>query len=104
MRWDRELEEIRSQPALDLGDGLCLPRRVVLELVGPDPADGEVPRRRMTQIDPADGRGRRHREALGELDPEPARAEELEELPLLAVVRTGRIAERGPDAAEPLGE
>ena len=58
----------------------------------------------MREVDPADRGSRHHRVALGQLEPDLARAEQLEELPLLAVVRAGRVAEGGPDAAEPLGE
>ena len=58
----------------------------------------------MREVDAADARGRRHRERLGEREPGVLRAEEREQLRLLAVVGAGRIAERGPDPAEALRE
>src|SRR6202008_475161 len=50
------------------------------------------------EVDTADRRGRRHREALGQIEPGGAGAEQVEELRLLAVVGTGRVAERRPNA------
>src|SRR5262249_46627913 len=95
--------EIRREPALRLLEGNGLAGGVVLDLVEGDAADGDVARERMRKIDAADGRGRRHRERLGQrygrciLGPE-----EIEELALLRVVWTGGVAERRANAAEPL--
>ena len=102
-RFRRRLQ-IRPQPALDVGHRLTLPGSVVLELVVADPPDREVARLGVREVDAADRRSRRHREALGQLDPNLARAEQVEELRLLAVIGAGRVAERGPDAAEALGQ
>src|SRR5579862_264049 len=97
-----DLGEVLPQPAFDLGHGLALAGRVVLELVGADPADGEVARLRVREVETAHGRCGRHRERLGQVDPDRLRAQQAEELPLLAVVGARRIAERRPDAAEAL--
>ena len=70
-----------------------------LDLVEADAADGEVPRLRMREVDPADACGRHHRERLRERDAELLRAEQVEELALLGVVGASGIARRGPDAA-----
>src|SRR5581483_5805578 len=104
LRADPALRQVRAQPALDLADRLALAGGVVLELVVADPADGEVPGPRVGEVDAAHGGGGGHREALGQLDPEPARIEQVEELRLLAVVRAGRVPERRPDAAVALGD
>src|SRR5579885_2681151 len=96
------LGQVRAQPALDLLDRSLLARGVVLELVAPDPADGEVACLRVGEVEAADRRGRGHRVALGQVDPEPPRPQEVEQLALLAVVGAGRVAERRADAPEPL--
>src|SRR5204862_7995806 len=96
--------EIRPQPALRLGDRHALPRRVVLDLVASDAADGEVAGLRVAEVEPADARSGQRGERLGQLQPGPCRDEEREQLRLLAVVGAGRIAERRPDAAIVLSE
>src|SRR5918997_5198925 len=96
--------EIRAQPSLGLSDRDSLPRRVVLRLVATDPADGEIARLRMSEVDPADAGGRRGGERLRQLDPELLGAEQPEERLLLAVVGTGGIAVGRPDAAVALGD
>src|SRR5204862_7507109 len=80
-----------------------LPRGVVLDLVAVDPADREVARLGMREVDAAHARGRRHRIALREREPGFLRAEQREQLRLLAVVRAGGIPERRTDAAEAFG-
>ncbi len=69
--------EVRTKPTLRLRDLETLARRVVLHLIATDAADGEVAGPRVAEIDPADGRGRRHRVALGQLDPDTAGVEQL---------------------------
>src|SRR5579872_6971961 len=95
-------EQVWTQPALDALDGLALTGRVVVELVAPDPADREVARGRVREVDPAHRRRRRHRERLRQVDPDRVRPEQPEELLLLAVVGAGGVAERGTDAAKAL--
>src|SRR5438045_9259278 len=56
----------------------------------------------MGEVDAAHARGRRHRIGLREREAGFLRAEQREELRLLAVVRAGGVPERGPDAAEAL--
>src|SRR4051794_14658011 len=95
--------EIWSEPALDLVHGHPLPCRIVVDLVLAEPADGEVAREWMREVDAADRRGRRHGVGLRQRGAGGGfRPEQVEELPLLGVVRAGRIAECGPDAAEAL--
>ena len=91
------------EPVLDLGDVQAAAGRVVLDLVAADPADGEVPRGGVGEQQAAHARRRRHRVGLGQPDAALVGAEQVEQLPLEAVVGTGRIAQRRPDAAEPLG-
>src|SRR5690349_24993944 len=91
--------EARREPAGGLGGALALAARVVRELVVADPADREVLRLRVRQVDAADGGCRGHREALGQRQPGTRRVEQLEELRLLAVVRARRIAEGRADSA-----
>ena len=62
--------EVRPQPALGLGHGRCRLRAgVVLDLVAADPADGEVARLRVGEVEAADARrrasSRRSRSARG---------------------------------------
>src|SRR5438093_13748434 len=45
--------QIRPEPALDLLQRHPLARGVVLDLVSPEPADREVARERMGEVDPA---------------------------------------------------
>src|SRR5262249_26438744 len=56
----------------------------------------------MAEIDAAHARRRQHGERLRQVDARGSGVEEAEELRLLAVVWTGRIAERRTDAAEAL--
>src|SRR5215204_3546720 len=100
----RFVGQVRTEPSFDLVERDSLPRRVVLCLVAADPADGEVARLRMREVDAADAGGGRRREGLRELDAELVRAEEAEEGFLLAVVGAGRVAVGGPDPAEALGD
>ena len=58
----------------------------------------------MSEVEPVDGGARGRGVRLGEPEACLLRAEELEERPLLRVVGAGRVAERGPDAAIPLGD
>src|SRR5262249_20041397 len=95
---------VRSQPALGLVHADSLAPSVVLDLIARDPPDGEVARLRMAEIQPAHARRRQHRERLRQAHPGGARVEQQEELRLLGVVRTGRIAERRADAAEALAQ
>ena len=78
---------------------------VVLELVAPDPPEAEVGRLRMPEVVAADRGARQHRERLGQADAGPRLGvEQLEERPLLGVVRAGRVAGRRPDALVALGD
>src|SRR5881397_4017991 len=56
----------RPEPAFGLCDRDSPARGVVLELVPGDPADREVLRLRVVEIEAADRRGGRHREGLGQ--------------------------------------
>src|SRR4029077_8775210 len=94
------LAETRGEPLLGLPDRGSTASRVVLHLVGPDPADGEVLRLRVMEVEPADRSGGHHRVGLRERDPGALRVEQLEELRLLAVIGARRIAERRADTAE----
>ncbi len=73
--------------------------RVVLELIASDPADVEVLRLRVAEVQAAHRGRRQHRERLGQRDADSRRVEQPEQRGLLAVIGTGRIAERRPDAA-----
>src|SRR6266511_4177707 len=96
----RRVAENRPQPPLGLAEVDPLARGVVLDLIAPYSSDREVARFRMVDVDAAHARGGQHREALGELDTLLLGREEIEELALLRVIRTRRIAERRSDAAE----
>src|ERR1051326_7427657 len=94
--------EIRCQPAFDALDRSALALRIVRDLVFADAAHREIARLGVRKVQTADARGGRHRGVLGQADTELARAEQIEELELLAVVGTCRIPERGTNAAMPL--
>src|SRR5581483_1805262 len=79
----RSLGQARAEPALRLGERNLLPLGVVGELVAADPADREVPRLRVREVEPADGGGRKHRVCIRQLDPGALRLEQREELRLL---------------------
>ena len=64
----RLVGEVRAQPALGLVERDALPGGVVLDLVAPDPADREVARLRVREVDAADARRRGRREGLGQLE------------------------------------
>src|SRR3970040_333544 len=88
----RHVAQVRGQPALGLCDGPHLAPRVVLDLVARDPPDGEVARLRMAEEDAADGCRRRHGVRLGQSEADLLGAEQVEERPLLGVVRARRVA------------
>src|SRR6056297_1220420 len=96
--------EIRTEPALGFFHGPALASRVILHLVASDPSDLEVARTGMREI-PAAYRGRwHHRVMLGQ--PDPGARLGVQHLPkhvFLRVIRAGRVAGRGPDAAIILG-
>src|SRR5262249_12360985 len=96
--------EVRPEPALGLRHGTALARGIRGDLVAVDPADGEVARLRVMQVDAGHGRRGRDGERLGEREAVRLGAEQLEELRLLRVVRAGRVAEGRPDAAVALGD
>src|SRR5262245_13731165 len=86
------IAEVRPEPALGLFDRDPLACGVVLHLVEAEPADGEVARKRMREVDPADGGGGTHCERLGQRHARGVLgAEQLEELVLLGVVRGRRV-------------
>src|SRR5262245_22352915 len=79
------VREIRAYPALRFGEGAALAGRVRLDLVAADPADREVARLRVMEVDPGHrGRGR-DRERLGEHEAVRLCVEEREQLRLLGV-------------------
>src|SRR5918995_6886557 len=98
------VREIGAQPPFDLREGHSRPRGVVLRLVAPDPADGEVAGLRMRQVDAADAGGRRGRKRLCQLDAEVLRGQEPEERLLFAVIGAGRVTVSRADAPEALGD
>src|SRR5262249_30157999 len=91
------VREVRAEPALRLGERDVLAGGVVLDLVAADATDREVPGRRVREVHAADARAGGDGVVLGQLEARLARAEQVEELRLLAVVGAGRVAERGPD-------
>src|SRR6188472_955191 len=56
--------EVRAEPPLRLGLRQALARGVRLDLVAADPADGEVARLRVVEVDTADGGGGGNGEGL----------------------------------------
>src|SRR5262249_49425163 len=89
----RIVVEHRREPALGLLDAPALARRVISDLVALDLADAEVMALGVAEIEPAHRGARPHREALGELDADPALAvEQREQRRLLAVVGLRGIA------------
>src|SRR6478672_2963441 len=62
------IAEVRPEPALGFLEGHALARGVVLDLVEPEPADGEVAGERMREIDPAHRGSGGHRERLRQRD------------------------------------
>src|SRR5882672_3859515 len=98
------LPEARGEPGFRFAHRDSPAPGVVLHLVGPDAANGEVLRLRMVEVEAADRGGRRHGIRLGEGHSGPLRIQQLEELRLLAVVGARGVAERGTNAAEVLLE
>src|SRR6476646_8804702 len=95
------IAEVRPEPALGLLERHALAGGVVLHLVAGEPADGEVARERVREVDPADSGSRRHRERVRQRDAGRLLGpEQVEELSLLGVVRTRRITEGRTDPAE----
>ena len=103
---ERVVIEDWGEPALGVGNRPALAAGIVLDLVALDPADAEIARLRVAEIEPANGGRRPHRKALGEIHANPPPAvEEGEQSFLLAMVGLRRIAGRRPDAARlPLKE
>src|SRR3954471_18829896 len=95
----RLIGQIRRQPPLPLVDRLSLSFRIRGDLIFTQPADGEVSSLRMRKVQSADARGRGHRCALRQSNSDLHSIEQAEQLELLAVVRTSRIAECRTDAA-----
>src|SRR5215831_312087 len=91
--------EVRAQPLLDFGRGHALPLGVVHDLVAADLADHEVPRLRVSEVEPRDGRSWRHGAALGQVHADRTRVEQGEQGLLFRVVRAGGVAEGRADAA-----
>src|SRR5882672_8183112 len=87
----------RGKPALHFFDRLTFATSVVGDLIQTEPADGEVFRLRVREVQAADASGRRHRRVLGERESNGARVEEVEQLELLAVIGTRRIPEPRAD-------
>src|SRR5215213_2695983 len=96
--------EVRSEPALHLRQRPRLPRGVRCDLVAPDPADREVARLGVMEVEPGDRGGGRDGERLRQREAVLLRAEQLEQLPLLRVVGARGVAEGRPDAAVALGD
>src|SRR5437762_10470750 len=91
--------EVGGQPAFHGGHVQPLPPGVVLDLVAADLPDAEVLRLGAPEVVPADRRARQHRVALGQRDPGIGfGAEQVEQGPLLSVVRARRIAGRRTNA------
>src|SRR5215204_1677744 len=88
-----------GEPSLTVADRAPLAARVADDLVFTDAAHGEVTRLRMREVEAADARRGKHRRGLGQRNPGLACLEQIEQLELLAVVRTRGVAEAGADAA-----
>ena len=90
----RVVREVRTQPSLRLADALAPAARVVLELVLAEPADVEVPRRGVREVEA----GHRRRGVIANESvrsmPWSRAPEQVEQHALLAVVGTGGVAER----------
>ncbi len=91
--------QVGREPALRLLNAHPLAGGVRLDLVAPDPPDVEVLRVRAREVEAADARRRPHRERFGQRHADRGRLEQVEQPPLLRVVRAGRVAEGRPDAA-----
>src|SRR6186997_2271729 len=100
----RLVGEVRPEPAFGLRQRPTLASRVRGNLAAVDPADGEVARLRVVQVDAGDSCRGRHGERLRQREAVLLRAEQLEQLRLLRVVGTGRVAEGRPEAAVALGD
>src|SRR4051812_1319749 len=61
------LVEVRPQPAFGELERDPAPRRIFLELVAADPGDAEILAVAVAEIEAGHGRGRKHREILGQL-------------------------------------
>src|ERR1700694_2236497 len=88
-----------AEPAFCFCDRHVLAAGVVLDLVAADLPDHEVARLRVGEVEAGHGGGRRHGSGLGEVHADRTRAEQIEQLVLLRVVRARRIAEGRADAA-----
>src|SRR5206468_9524779 len=93
-----DLVEVRPEPPLRLLERHAAPRRIILELVAPDPRDAEILAVAMPEIEAGHSGGRKHREILGQRDFARVPTEHLEQQRLEAVVRAGGVARRGADA------
>src|SRR4051794_24008079 len=95
----RIVRQVWPEPALGLVNRDPFATGVRLQLIATDPADIEVLRRRMREIEAADGGGWKHGAAVGQGQPRAARIEEIEQLEFLAVIRTRGIPVGRTDAA-----
>src|SRR5215471_906299 len=94
-----------SEPLLRFRHGPTLTPGIILELVALDLADAEIVALGVAEIEPAYRCAGPHREALGELHPDPPLAlEQREQGCLFAVVGLRWIAGRGTDAAVALAD
>src|SRR4249919_184464 len=100
----RVVRQVRAQPSLRLADALPAAARVVLQLVLRDPAHVEVPGLGMCEVEAGHRRGGGHGERVRQVDADLTRCQQIEQLTLLTVVGTRRVAERRPDAAVLLGD
>src|SRR5580765_4709515 len=98
------VSEVGSEPALGLLQRERLAAGVVGGLILADLVDGKIARLRVGEVEAADARRGEHSVALGELHAGLRSFEQAEQGALLGVVRTRRIAGRGPDAAVLFGE
>ena len=76
------------------------PLGIIVELVAADPGDSEILAVAVAEIKAGHGRGRQHREILGQRHSARIAAEHVEQDRLQAVVGAGRIARRRADAAD----
>src|SRR5690348_3968785 len=76
------LFQVRTKPAFRLLQRHAAPRRIILQLVTADLRDAEIVAVAMAEVEAGHGRGREHREILGQRDLAGIAAEHLEQVGL----------------------
>ena len=88
-----------SEPSSRCVDGLSFARRIVFQLIPADAAEHEVARLGMAEVNAADAGRRCHRAAIGQIDTDALRCEQIELYRLAVVLCSADMRERVVDAS-----